>query len=79
MPALKGEGDFTFSFNTDAGYRPGALFLKRLDYIFSSGMLGLAVNPTKAAAHADFLLYVDSLHHISLLCTVCGNRLPYTI
>jgi hypothetical protein len=65
MPALKGEGNFTFSFHTYTWHRAGALFLKCLDYIFSSGMFRLAVNTAKAAAHADFLLYVDSLHLIS--------------
>jgi hypothetical protein len=79
MPALKGEGNFTLSFYTNAGYRTGALFLKCLDYILTSGMLCLAINPAKATAHADFLLYIDSFHYIFLLYMVYGNRLPYTI
>jgi hypothetical protein len=78
MSALKGEGNFTFSFYTDSGYGTGALFLKCLDYVFSSGMLSLAVNTAKAAAHADFVLYIDSLHNLFLLYVVYGNRLPYT-
>jgi hypothetical protein len=67
MPALKGEGNFTFSFYANTGHRTRTLFLKGFDYIFSSGMLCLAVNPAEAAAHADFLLHIDSLHHFFLL------------
>jgi len=59
MTALNGERDLSLSLHADAGQGARSLALEGLDHILGAGMFRLAVDPTKAAANADILSYID--------------------